>query len=35
MKLLIGAAPSKLFHLKELVDAISKFGVEYKIVNDI
>jgi len=35
MKLLIGVAPSKLFHLKELADAISKFGVDCKIVNDI
>jgi glycosyltransferase involved in cell wall biosynthesis len=35
MKLLIGAAPSKLFHLKELANAISKFEVECKIVNDI
>jgi glycosyltransferase involved in cell wall biosynthesis len=35
MKLLIGAAPSKLFHLKELSDAVSKFGIECKIVNDI
>ena len=35
MKLLIGAAPSKLFHLKELAKSLSKFNVECKIVNDI
>lgn len=35
MKLLIGAAPSKLFHLKEFSKSLTKFGVECKIVNDI
>jgi glycosyltransferase involved in cell wall biosynthesis len=34
MKLLIGAAPSKLFHLEEFSRSLSKFGVECKIVND-
>jgi len=35
LKLLIGAAPSKLFHLNELAKSLSKFNVECKIVNDI
>jgi len=35
MRLLIGAAPSKLFHLRELSEAVSKLGIECKIVNDI
>jgi len=35
LKLLIGAAPSKLFHLEEFAKSLSKFNVEYKIVNDI
>lgn len=34
MKLLIGAAPSKIFHLKEFAKSLSKFNVECKIVND-
>lgn len=34
MKLLIGAAPSKLFHLEEFAKSLQKFGVECKIVND-
>ena len=35
MRLLIGGASSKIFHLKEFGEAISKFGVEYKLVNDV
>lgn len=35
MRLLIGGASSKIFHLKEFGEAISKFGFEYKLVNDI
>ena len=35
MKLLIGGASSKFFHLKEFGDAITKFGIEYKLVNDV
>jgi len=35
MKLLIGAAPSKLFHLEEFVKSLTKFNIECKIVNDI
>lgn len=34
MKLLIGGASSKFFHLKEFGDALTKFGVEYKLVQD-
>ncbi len=34
MKMLIGAAPSKLFHLEELSKSLSKFEIECKIVND-
>ena len=35
MKLLIAGAPSKFFHLKEFGDALTKFGVEYKLVHDV
>ena len=35
MRLLIGGTSSKFFHLKEFGEAISKFGVEYKLVNDV
>jgi len=35
MRVLIGGASSKFFHLKEFGDALSKFGVEYKLVNDV
>ena len=35
MRLLIGGSSSKFIHLKEFGDAISKFGVEYKLVNDV
>jgi glycosyltransferase involved in cell wall biosynthesis len=35
MRLLIGGAGSKNFHLKEFGEAISKFGVEYMLVNDV
>ena len=35
MKLLIGAAPSKLFHLEEFSRSLSKLDIECKIVNDI
>ena len=34
MKILIGGASSKFFHLKEFADALTKFDVEYKLVND-
>jgi len=32
--LLIGGSPTKLFHLKEFGDALTKFGVNYKLVLD-
>ena len=35
MRLLIGGANSRLLYLKEFGEAISKFNVEYKIVNDV
>ncbi len=35
MKLLIGGSPSKMFHLKEFQTALTKFGVECKLVIDI
>ena len=35
MRLLIGGASSKIFHLKEFGEAISKYGIEYKLVNDV
>ena len=35
MKLLIGAAPSKIFHLKEFAKSLMKFNIECKIVNDV
>jgi len=35
VRLLIGAAPSKLFHLEEFSRSLEKFGVETKIVKDI
>lgn len=35
LKLLIGGAKSKLFHLKEFGEALTKFGVEYKLVHDV
>ncbi len=35
LRLLIGGASSKLFHLKELGDALTKFDVEYKLVKDV
>jgi len=34
LKILIGGASSKKFHLKEFADALTKFDVEYKLVND-
>ncbi len=34
MKLLIGASPSKIFHLKEFGEELTKFGVQYKLVGD-
>jgi len=34
LKLLIGGASSKFFHLKEFGDELAKFGVEYKLVID-
>jgi len=35
LKLLIGAAPSKLFHLEEFSKSLSKLDIECKLVNDI
>lgn len=35
MKLLIGGAPSKFFHLRELGEAIARHGIEYKLVGDL
>lgn len=35
MRLLIAGAKSKFFHLKEFGDALTKFGVEYKLVHDL
>ena len=34
MKVLIGGAKSKLFHLKEFGEALTKINVEYKLVED-
>jgi len=34
MKLLIGGAPSKFFHLKEFVNALSEIDIEAKLVTD-
>jgi glycosyltransferase involved in cell wall biosynthesis len=34
LKLLIGGASSKFFHLREFGDALTKFGIEYKLVQD-
>ena len=34
MKLLIGGSKSKFFHLKEFGDALTKYGIEYKLVHD-
>lgn len=35
MKLLIGGAPSKFFHLKEFSDSLEKIGVECLLVSDV
>ena len=35
MKILIGGSKSKFFHLEEFGQALTKFGVEYKLVHDI
>jgi len=35
MRLLIAGARSKFFHLKEFGDALTKFGVEYRLVHDL
>lgn len=35
MRLLIAGAKSKFFHLKEFGDALTKFGVEYRLVHDL
>jgi len=35
LKLLIGGSKSKIFHLKEFGEALSNFGIEYKLVNDV
>ena len=34
MRLLIGGSPSKIFHLKEFVNALSKINIETKLVID-
>ena len=34
MKLLIGVSPSKLFHLNEFGEELTKFGIQYKLVVD-
>lgn len=34
IRVLIGASPSKIFHLREFVDSLSKFNVECKLVLD-
>ena len=34
MRLLIGGAPSKFFHLKEFVDSLSKIDIQVKLVSD-
>lgn len=35
MKLLIGGAKSKIFHLKEFGETLKKFNVDYKLVHDV
>lgn len=35
MKLLIGGSKSKLFHLEEFSRAVSKYGIDCKVVHDI
>jgi len=35
LKLLIGGTRSKFFHLKEFAEALTEFGVQCKVVNDI
>ena len=35
MRLLIGGSSSKFFHLKEFGETLTKFNVEYKLVNDV
>ncbi|MEX0861742.1 glycosyltransferase family 4 protein [Nitrosopumilus sp.] len=35
MKILIGGAPSKIFHLKEFGNALEKLNIECKIVEDV
>ncbi len=35
LRLLIGGASSKFFHLKELGDALTEFNIEYKLVHDV
>lgn len=35
MRLLIGGAPSKFFHLREFGEAIARYGVEYKLVGNL
>ena len=34
MRLLIGGAPSKFFHLQELSIALKKYGIDCKLVHD-
>jgi len=35
LRLLIGGAKSKFFHLKEFGDALTKFDIEFRLVNDV
>lgn len=35
MKVLIGGAKSKLFHLKEFGETLTKFNIDYKLVEDV
>ena len=34
MKILIGGSPTKMFHLKEFVNALTDLGVDCKVVVD-
>jgi len=35
LKLLVSGAQTKIFHMKEFCDALAKFGVECKLVQDV
>lgn len=35
LRLLIGGSSSKFFHLKEFGDALTRYGIEYKLVHDV